>query len=302
MGIDVREVREDVHRPVRWGQAATQGSANCVDHRWDVFPDTRGFQGVHSVARVPQSIAQVRATKSVGVPLPAEGLPKMDPARVPRDGQRRPPSRADDLRRADQPDHKQAAIVARATQAEVTVERRNQPRTAGEGEGGFGLGRGREAKHGEWKPGLSQALGCSQARAPAAKADGLPSFPLGQGAHAHGGPRDDAQAPFRAEHPLAHVWASGRGGESGQLQGPGRRLHVPADEELLDAAVAQGLLAARTRSDPAAQGRVGEGLRKVAQGQAVRSQAFLDLRAGDPGTKGCETTRPVQVDQGRLPA
>ncbi|EEF23343.1 conserved hypothetical protein [Ricinus communis] len=92
--------------------------------------------------------------------------------------------------------------------------------------------------------------------------------------------------PSRPSEPSTSSRRSGPAAEAGKVgmaSGPGGRLHAAAGEQLLDAAVAQRLLAGRTRDDPAAQGRVIERLREVTERVAVRAQLRFQVRPGHAG-------------------
>ena len=84
-----------------------------------------------------------------------------------------------------------------------------------------------------------------------------------------------------------------------QLQRSGRRLDASAREEVLDPAEPDRLLASRPRRYPATEGRPFEGLRKMAERQASRSERRLEIRPGRPATERREAAPLVELSQPR---
>ena len=132
---------------------------------------------------------------------------------------------------------------------------------------------------------------------PSLEEDGVEGFEGGQLRHAHRRLRQDTEPPFRTEHHFAQVDAGGRRGKGRDGERAGRGFDLAAREHALDAAVAQRLLAGRTRDDPAAQGRVFEGLREVAERVAVGAQLRFQVRAGDAGAESRQLRLAVERGQ-----
>ncbi len=128
---------------------------------------------------------------------------------------------------------------------------------------------------------------------------GVEGFVGGQLRHAHRRLRQDAEPPFRTEHHFAQVDAGGRRRKGRDRERAGRGFDLAAREQALDAAVAQRLLAGRARDDPAAQGRVVEGLREVAERVAVGAQLRFQVGTGDAGAEGGQLRLAVEAVSAR---
>ncbi len=102
---------------------------------------------------------------------------------------------------------------------------------------------------------------------------------------------------FRPQNPLAQVRAGGGGGDSRDFESAGRRLDPPAGEQPLDPAIARRLLAGRARCDPAAEGRVVEALRIVAEHEVFGAQLRFEVRARHPGLEGCKLRQRIEPDE-----
>src|SRR3990172_10731099 len=85
----------------------------------------------------------------------------------------------------------------------------------------------------------------------------------------------------------------------GQVQPPMRRLHPPASEELLDAAIVIGLLSTGTGCDPTAEGGIFERLREMTERIAMPFQLLFELRASHAGFERGSAVGFVQVEQTR---
>ncbi len=72
---------------------------------------------------------------------------------------------------------------------------------------------------------------------------------------------------------------------------------MTAGEEILDAPIVVGLLAAGTGDDPAAQSGELEGLREMPEGVAVFVEMHFDFRPGDTGFESCQLGKLVQRKQ-----
>ena len=107
--------------------------------------------------------------------------------------------------------------------------------------------------------------------------------------HAHGRLDDHAERAFGAEQQLIQFGTARGTRHFERPDHTGRRHHARADQQIVDAAVAVRLLAGGARRDPAAQRRVLEGLREVAERVAARGERGLERRAVDarPGTSPC---------------
>ena len=93
-------------------------------------------------------------------------------------------------------------------------------------------------------------------------------------------------------------WICKRCGELPALpDGVARPENSGQVRELLDAAVAQRLLAARARDDPAADGGVVERLRTVPEHEAVRTQLRLNQRPRRAGFEARDAARRIEVQQ-----
>ncbi len=105
----------------------------------------------------------------------------------------------------------------------------------------------------------------------------------GRPTHAHGHRGDDAEGSFRAEQQLAQVGAGGVGGRRAEVERTrGGRSGEP-DDHRVEAAVAGARLAAGAGGREAADRGVLEGLRVVAERQAVLAEQRLGLRATQAG-------------------
>ncbi len=136
------------------------------------------------------------------------------------------------------------------------------------------------------------------ARGEGGEEDGVELLFLGQAAHTHRGVGDDPQTALRAEEHLAQIGAGGGSGKGrGELQRARGSEHPPAGEELLDTAVAEGLLPAGTRGDPAAEGGVLEGLGIVPQRVAARPQLRFEIGSHDAGAEGRQLTPLVEAEE-----
>ena len=109
--------------------------------------------------------------------------------------------------------------------------------------------------------------------------------------------RDGADPPFAAQDQLAQVRPGSRSRHIRYGHRAVRRLDARAREHLLDAPVAQRLLAGRAGGDPAANGGQLKGLRKMAERVAVLLELPLKCRAGSARAEGCDLALPVQRQQ-----
>ena len=103
----------------------------------------------------------------------------------------------------------------------------------------------------------------------------------------HPGLRDDPENAFGAdEHPV-RARPRARSGQASRLDHAVRRHDAQAFDEIVDMGIEAREMAAGPRRDPAAERRIFEALRKVAQRQAVRLQLGFERRperaALDPG-------------------
>ena len=95
-------------------------------------------------------------------------------------------------------------------------------------------------------------------------------------AQAHPGFGDDAQNALGADEQAVGAGAGAGTGQAAALQRAGRRHHAGAFDEVVDMRVERGVVAARARGDPAAQGRAAIGLHVVAHGEGAVAQLVLD--------------------------
>ncbi|MCY1337696.1 hypothetical protein D9M69_235310 [compost metagenome] len=168
---------------------------------------------------------------------------------------------------------------------------------AGQGQLGFGLDGIRQAQHRQRYARLGQLADRRQRLVPARQEHRIEALVLGQPADPHLDLGDHPEAPFRAKHHFAQVGAGRRGREGGHLQRPGEGLQGAAGEQLLDAPVAQRLLATGAAGHPAAEGRQLPRLRKMAECVAAGTQLALHLRAAGAGAEGGQAALLVEVEQ-----
>ena len=122
-------------------------------------------------------------------------------------------------------------------------------------------------------------------------------------ADAHGDSGDDTEGALGAHHHLAQVGTGGVGRRVAQHELALGSRDPEADHERVEPAVARGGLARGTRHREAADRGVLEGLREVAQGQAVLGKQRLGLRAtqtrleGGGHRVGVDREQPVEADQ-----
>ena len=203
--------------------------------------------------------------------------------------------------RATGAQQQQAFAAGAAAPAEVALQRGDQPLVSGQRQCGQGLGGVGQAQHGQRQTGLGQCAHRFLRRFPVGKENGVELLARRQLAHAHCRLGDDAQASLGAEQHFAQVGTGRRGRVGGDVPGADRSLHVRAGQQLLDAAIAQRLLAAGARSHPAAQAGVFERLREVAQGIALGPQLRFQVGPEHAGAEGGELRAAVQVLQLRQP-
>ncbi len=98
-------------------------------------------------------------------------------------------------------------------------------------------------------------------------------------AQAHPGLGDDAQDAFGADEHAVGAGAGAGAGQAARFQRAGGRHDARAFHEIVDVGVERGVVAARARGDPAAQGRAAIGLHVVAHGERRVAQRVLDRRA-----------------------
>src|SRR3989304_457724 len=75
----------------------------------------------------------------------------------------------------------------------------------------------------------------------------------------------------------------------------GRARGVAAEEVILDPAVVIRLLAGRSGGDPTSERGELEGLWEVTEGEAVRGQLGLEMRAADASFEGGQVRRVINV-------
>ena len=97
--------------------------------------------------------------------------------------------------------------------------------------------------------------------------------------HAHPGLGDHAEHALRADQHPVRARPGARAGQPAALPDARRRERAHRLDEVVDVRVQRGEVAARAGGDPAAERRVLERLREVAQRQAVLAQLVLEARA-----------------------
>ncbi|MNQ68896.1 hypothetical protein D3C85_834670 [compost metagenome] len=192
----------------------------------------------------------------------------------------------------------QHALAGRgAAQGEVLLQQGDLPWMTGQGQLGLGFDGVGQAQHGQRHARLGQAADALESLFPVGHEDRVEILLLGQPADPHAHLGDDAETPFRAQHQLAQVRTRRRGWESRQLHRAGESFQGAAGEQLLDAAIAQRLLAAGAAGHPAAEGGQLPGLREVAQGVAAGAQLALHLRAAGAGAEGGDEAFFIQFEE-----
>ena len=101
--------------------------------------------------------------------------------------------------------------------------------------------------------------------------------------HPHPRLGDHAEDPLGADQQPVRARARAGAGQAPALPRAGGRERTDRLDEVVDVRVQRGEVAAGAGGDPAAQRRVLERLRVVAQGQAVLAQPGLELRPGGAG-------------------
>ena len=126
-----------------------------------------------------------------------------------------------------------------------------------------------------------------------------PSYTLVSGsvAHPHGDRGDHAEGALGAEEQLAQVGAGRVGRRGAEVEPAARGGDGEADDERVEAAVAGARLAAGPGGGEAADGGELEGLREVAEGQAVLGEQRLGLGAAQAGLEGGGHRRRVDGEQ-----
>ena len=193
--------------------------------------------------------------------------------------------------------HQHAFAAGASAPAQVTLHGADQARVAGQRQIGFGLDAVGQAQHRQREPALHQFAHGGLGGIPTGQKNGMEAFVFGQRRHAQRGLGQHAEAPLGTEHQFAQVRAGAGGRKGRQGQTANGRLQPPACEQLLDAAVAQRLLAAGTRHHPATHGGVFERLRKMPQRKSARAQLRLDQRPRGARAEGGELAGRVEVQQ-----
>src|SRR3990170_7348814 len=132
---------------------------------------------------------------------------------------------------------------------------------------------------------------------PVAEEDPIEAFDLRQGMHAQRGAGENAEAAFRPEDEVADVGAGGAGREGWEIERAEEALQVAAEEVILDPAVVIGLLAGGSGGDPTSERGELEGLWEVTEGEAVRGQLGLEMRAADASFESRQVRRGIDVQE-----
>ena len=295
--VQMRQVREGVHALAILRKNIARRLLHGQHQLLHVGPVHRSLDRVGTVALVPQRVAQVRAFETVACPLRAHGSTDVDRA-VCRQGA---PRFAQGVARvavlARDAEHQQAFAFAAAAQGQVAFQPADQPGVAGQREAGLGLNAIAESRHAQRQPALDQRAHSGFGGVPVWQKNGVKTLVLGQWADAHRDLGQNAKATFRAHHQFAHVRAGAGGGQRGNRERADRGFHMAACKQLLNASVAQRLLAAGTRHHPAPHRGVFKRLRKMPQRIALGAQLRFQLRARCAGAKGGELAQFVQVQQ-----
>ena len=112
------------------------------------------------------------------------------------------------------------------------------------------------------------------------RAPALPARPVLQ---PHPGLGDHAEGALGAEEQPVGGGPGARAGQPAGLADPGRGDDAQRLDQVVDVGVEGGEVPAGPGGEPAAEGGELEGLREVAQGQAVRAQLVFQVRAEDAG-------------------
>ena len=195
------------------------------------------------------------------------------------------------------PQHQHAFARATAAPGQIALQPGDQACVADQSEVGFGLYPVGQAQHGQGQFALHQLahrrLGC----VPVREKQGVKALVLRQRRDPQRGLGQNAKAAFRAQYQFAQVRPGAGRGQGRDAQRAQRRLQPPAGKQLLDAAIAQRLLAAGARHHPATHGGVLKRLRKVTQRVALCAQLRLHQRPRRARAKGCQLAGFVQVQQ-----
>ncbi len=260
-------------------------------------PVDGGFGGIHGIAVLPQRIAQIDAAKAVLLPFLTERAPDMDALSAACDGERLPERAGDAGAPAGCADQQQALAVTATAPGKVALQQAQQRPVAGKDQRGRGLRRIGQAQQRQRQTRLrNRAHRVLRAR-PVGKEQSMERFAFGQRRHAHAGLGEYAEAAFRAQHHFAQIDPGRRRRKSRNQQRARGRLDAASSEQLLDAAIAQRLLAGGTRGDPAAQRRILEGLRKMTERIALRAQLRFQIRTGDAGAETRQLRLAVELDE-----
>ena len=193
---------------------------------------------------------------------------------------------------ADQEHHGSLADLAHL---EVALEPGDQLFVPGQRQLGFGFYLVRQSQHRQAQVGLRQCAHRFDASLPMGEEHGVEVFVRGQRANAYRGLGDQAQAAFRAHQRLAQIGpgTGGRQASDGDATTRGRQSR--AMKQLLDAPIAQRLLAAGARHHPATHRGVLITLRKVAQQVTVRLELCIHHRARCARFEGGEPVARINV-------
>ena len=122
-------------------------------------------------------------------------------------------------------------------------------------------------------------------------------------AHAHPRLGHDPERPLRPEHQAIRRRPRARRRQAARREDAARRDHAHRLHEVVHVRVERREVPARARRDPAAERRVLEALRVVAQGEAVRRELLLEVRPEAPAwmraprdAASTSSTRPSRGD------
>ena len=116
-----------------------------------------------------------------------------------------------------------------------------------------------------------------------AELDPAGGLELGPGAHPHPGLGDRAEDALGADQHPVRRGPGARARQPPALPGPARGDRPHRLDQVVDVGLQGREVPAGPGRDPAAEGRVLEGLREVAQGEAVLAQLLFQPRPGGPG-------------------
>ena len=256
-----------------------------------VRPGGGRLQCVHHHGVTEKRVAQVGLGVTVAFPRPPHRLSQREAPIVAAYLQRQVPLLSDPFGITVEAQQHQGAVrgkviplhlqiplgqaVGQAAQAVVLVAQHD---------GGGRLGRIREAYDGRMQLGaLHQIAESGDAVLQAVEEDAAIILHRRQGMDTHRGLGDETVGALGADEQLQKAGAGSGGGRVLRLDDAVRGDDPHGLGQVLDLAIADGILTGRAGGDPAAEGGELEGLGEVAQREALRVQLGFHLRSGRAG-------------------